>query len=97
MRDDDMDFFDLKYVRVKDAKNDDLFEIESADYETLKLSGDQLIDLFLQILCWQWEWHTKSPLSPTYIGDDNIRGSIEMLLEYYGGPDILPELSGGAQ
>ena len=94
MSNDNMEFFALKQLRVRDRKNDDLFLIESAKYETLHLNGDQLIHLFLQILCWQHKWHTESP---THEGEDDVLKSINTLLEYYGGPCICARLKGVAQ
>ena len=89
-----MEFFSLKHLRVSDSKNDDLFKIESANYETLELDGDQLIDLLLQILCWQRTWHLDCK---TNDGEVEIVKCIETLFEYYGGKNTVSKLSGGAQ
>ena len=94
MSKEDMEFLSLKQLRVRDSKNDDYFCIESASYETLELEGEQLIDLFLQILCWQYKWHTDSP---THEGQDDVLKSIKTLLEYYGGPNVCVKLAGERQ
>ena len=94
MKRNDKDFFNLLQVRRRDLKNDDLFKIESVNYETLDLEGDQLIDLLMQILCWQRQWHLECS-APDY--EDDVLKCIETLLEYYGGPNVVVNLSGGAQ